>query len=78
MAKKSKKFAVQTNCAEVIEDCILAIRIIWDLENEFSDWGFFLIDTVNIFNNGAREIMIWNIRHEWQSGYRFVFNIHKH
>ena len=61
-----------------IEGCIHAMRTIWDLNNHNDDWGFFLLDAKNAFNNGNRYIMCWNVRHEWPSGSRFVFNMYRH
>ena len=47
-----------------IEGCIHAMRTIWGLNCELPDWGFFLLDAENAFNNGSRVVMIWNVRHE--------------
>lgn len=37
-----------------------------------------LIDARNAFNEISRLTMLWNVRHEWPSGARFVFNCYKH
>ena len=61
-----------------IEGCTHAMRTTWDLKNDPPEWGFFLLDAANAFNNGSRVVMTWNVRHEWPSGCRFVFNLCKH
>jgi hypothetical protein len=42
------------------------------------EWGSLLVDAKNEFNEMERTIMLWNVRDEWPSGARFVFNAYKH
>jgi hypothetical protein len=61
-----------------INGAIHAAQSMWDTHHMEDDWGFLLIDAKNAFNEQCRKIMPWNVRHEWPSWARFVFNSYKH
>ena len=57
-----------------IEGGIHMVRILWQQHAQEEDWGFFLIDTRNAFNEQNRTTMLCAVRHEWPSGMQFAFN----
>ena len=62
-----------------MEGAMHHMRSLWDThENDENDWGVLLIDARNAFNEGNRKMMACIVRHEWPSGSRFLFNMHRH
>ena len=62
-----------------MEGTMHCMRSLWDVhENDEDDWGVFLIDARNAFNEGNRKIMAHVARREWLSDSRFLFNTHRH
>jgi hypothetical protein len=61
-----------------IDGIIHAAQSMWDTRRMEEDWGLFLVDAKNAFNEQCRTMMLWNVRHDWPSGARFVFNSYKH
>ena len=54
-----------------IEGAIHAASLQWAQHSHKEDWGFFLIDTHNLFNEENLKSMMWAVRHKWPSGVRF-------
>ena len=56
-----------------------AIHALGDLFNEHkgNGWGVLLIDASNAFNSLNRKAVLWNARHLWPRGSRFIFNCYK-
>ena len=56
-----------------------AIHALGDLFNEHkgNGWGVLLIDASNAFNSLNRKAALWNARHLWPYGCRFIFNCYK-
>jgi hypothetical protein len=61
-----------------IDGAIHASQSMWDQHHMEEDWGFLLVDAVNAFNELDWTDMLWEVRHGWPSGARFVFNSYKH
>jgi hypothetical protein len=61
-----------------IDGAIHAAQSMWDQHHMEEDWGFLLVDAANAFNELDRTNMLWEVRHGWPSGARFVFNSYKH
>ena len=61
-----------------IEGDIHAARLQWAQHSEEEDWGFFLIDTRNAFNEENWTAILWAVRYEWPSGARFTYNCYRH
>ena len=61
-----------------VEGAVHAMQHVWDVHHQEEQWGFFLIDASNAFNELNRTHMLWTVRREWPSGARFVFNCYKH
>jgi hypothetical protein len=55
-----------------------AAQSMWDTQGMEEDWGFLLVDVKNTFNEHCGTMALWNVRHEWPSGARFVFNSYTH
>ena len=57
-----------------IEGEIHAARLQWTQHSQEEEWGFFLIDARDAFNEENRTAMIWDVRYEWPGGTQFTFN----
>ena len=62
----------------VIKGGIHAVRLLWQQNSQEEDWGFILIDARNGFNEENQTAMLWEVRHKWISGVRFLFNCYYH
>ena len=60
-----------------IEGGIHAVRILCQQHAQEENWGFLLIDARNAFNKENRTAILLEVRHEWPSGARFVFNCYR-
>ena len=60
-----------------IDGAIHGAQTLWGENLTSEDWGFFLVDAKNTFNEINRVGMLWTIRHLWPSGARFVFNCYR-
>ena len=61
-----------------IESSIHSIRSLREEHSLEEDWGFFIIDARNAFNEEDRTDMLWAVRHELPSGAQFTFNCYRH
>ena len=61
-----------------IEGAIHVIRVLWEEHAQEEDWGFFLIDARNAFNEENGTAMLWAVRHKWPSSAQFTFNCYRH
>eukprot|EP00957_Ditylum_brightwellii_P028617 2162331-Ditylum_brightwellii.AAC.1 len=50
----------------------------WGEHGEEESWGILLVDAWNAFNKVSRRAMLWNVRHIWVTGSRFMFNMYRH
>ena len=57
-----------------IEGGIHAMHVFWEEHSQKDDWGFFLIDARNAFNEENQTSIICAVWHEWRSGAQFIFN----
>ena len=61
-----------------IEGVIHAMSVLWEGDAQEEDWGFFLVDARNAFNEENRTSMLWVVRHKWPSGAYFTLNCYRH
>ena len=54
------------------------MRVLWEDHLKEEDWGFFLVDSQNAFNEDIQTAMLWDIWHKWPSGVQFTFNCYRH
>ena len=59
-----------------IEAAIHAIHNLFE-EHKGSGWGVLLVDASNSFNSLNRKAALWNARHLWPRGCRFLYNTYK-
>ena len=59
-----------------IEAAIHAMNDLLD-ENKGKGWGVLLVDASNAFNALNRKAALWNARHLWPRGCRFLFNTYR-
>ena len=59
-----------------IEAAIHALCDLFD-EHKGTGWGVLLVDASNAFNSLNRKAALWNARHLWPRGCRFLFNTYK-
>ena len=57
-----------------IEGGVHAMNELWKTHADEDDWGLLLVDAANAFNAISRRVVLWNVRHLWPRGARFVFN----
>ena len=53
------------------------MRLLLEQHSQEAEWGFFLIDTRNSFNEYNQTAMFWSVQHEWPSGAQFTFNCYR-
>ena len=54
------------------------MRLLRQQHSQEEDWGLFLIDTRNAFNEENLTAMLWDVRHGCNSGAQFTFNCYRH
>ena len=59
-----------------IEAAVLAMNDLFD-EQKGSGWGVLLVDASNAFNSLNRKAALWNARHLWPRGCRFLYNTYR-
>ena len=51
---------------------------LWKENEGLHNFGFLLVDARNAFNEVNRIALLWNARHLWVKGSRFLFNCYRH
>ena len=60
-----------------IDGAVHRVQATWDEKLTTEDWGFFLIDVKNAFNEIIQVRMLWIFRQLWPSGAHFL-NLYHH
>ena len=50
-----------------IDDKTHGVQYLWDENSTTEEWGFFIVDAKNTFNEINRVGMLWTVRHLWLS-----------